>query len=105
VGDHVEVDNLPQSWPRERDERPGVPGAGVRDDQADVEVVGRLGDGVEDSVLPEVDGDAVRLDVVPGRERRGDVFQPFLSTREEDDVDPVGSRLARELVRCPRRRR
>jgi hypothetical protein len=64
---------------------------GDRLDRQLYRVQAHAGDGAEDSVLAEVDGDSSRIDVVPGRERHGYVLQPFLSARKEDDVDPVAA--------------
>jgi hypothetical protein len=50
VHDHVELDDLPQPCAQERDERARVAGPGVGHDEADVEVIGRLGDRFEDAV-------------------------------------------------------
>src|SRR6266496_4218108 len=104
VRDHVELDDLPQPFTLERDERAGIAGTGVRDDEADVEVVRRLGNRVEDAVAAEVNRDDARLNVVSRCERGGDLFQAFLTSRKQDDVNAIGRRLARELLADTRRR-
>ncbi|HEY1568686.1 MAG TPA: hypothetical protein VGF68_16780 [Solirubrobacteraceae bacterium] len=62
---------------RERDERAGIAGGG--DEEADVEVAGRLGDPVEDPVAAEVDHDDARLNAVSRCEPGGDLFEAFAS--------------------------
>ena len=104
VGDHVELDDFPQPFKGERDERAGIARACVRDDQSDIEVPGRPGDRRKDPVAAEAGRDDARLNAVLRGERGGDLLEAVLAAGEEDDVDAAGRRLPRVLLADARRR-
>lgn len=87
-----------------RDERAGIAGTCVRDDEANVQAVRAFDDRLEGPIRGEVDRQDARLDAVMGRQLGGDLLQTLFAPRDEDDVEAVRGRLSRELLADPGRR-
>ena len=69
------------------EEPAGLSGAGVRDQQTDVEVGGRVDDRRGGALATEVDGDDPALDAVFPREFGAEYFEPVGGSGGEDQVE------------------
>jgi hypothetical protein len=78
--------------------------AGVGYDQAQVDVVRGLDEGVQEAGLGQVDSHRPVLDAVPAGQITADLVQNGQSAGGEDDVDAVGRQVGGERAADPGRR-
>lgn len=70
--------------------------AGVGDGQAQVEVVGGIGEGFQEGRLGQVDPDGPVLDVVVAGEVPAEIVEDGQSSGGQDEIDAVGGQLGGE---------
>jgi len=88
VADRVEADDVERVGERRIEEGPGaVRGAGIVDDQADIDVVGDRADAIEHVRAGEVEREGADLDAAFGAEVARDLVERRLLAGDQHEVD------------------